>query len=163
MKNNWFYILFFGLIGIIIFAEKKYEISSSLFNLAKKTTYDGLFKKYASKYNLDWKMLKAIALNESSLGLNKGYEPKGGTVGLMQIKLSTAQDYFKHLTAKDMFDDETQIMSASAFLADLKRQFNGDIKKTVMSYNQGAGATRSGRTYALPYWEKYQKHLQAVG
>lgn len=162
-NNNWILYISAFVIGFIVFAEKKYQISSTLFNLAKKTTYDELFKKYASRYGLDWKMLKAIALNESSLGLNKGLEPKGGTVGLMQIKLSTARDYFKNLSDLDMYKDEIQVMSASAFLADLKKQFNGDIKKIVMSYNQGAGATRLGRTYALPYWEKYQKHLQAIG
>ena len=125
--------------------------------------YDSLFIKYANEYGLDSKMLKAIALNESTLGKNKAYEPKGGTTGLMQIKLSTAQDFFKNLTAIELDKDEVQIKTASAFLASLKKQFAGDEMKIVMSYNQGAGATRAGKTYAQGYWEKYLKHKQLLG
>lgn len=142
-----------ALIALVVLVFKK------VMNLT--TEYDHLFIKYANKHGLDWKMLKAIALNESTLGKNKGYEPKGGTVGLMQIKLSTARDYYPNLTDKDMMNDEIQVMSASAFLRDLLNKTK-DVKKAVMSYNQGLGNTLKGKTYADPYWAKYLKHYDLI-
>lgn len=154
MNNTKIILGLIGLIAIVVLVFKK------VMNLT--TEYDHLFIKYANKHGLDWKMLKAIALNESSLGKNKGYEPKGGTFGLMQIKLSTAQDYYPNLTAKDMYDDEIQVMSASAFLSDLLKRTNKDVQKAVMSYNQGLGNTLKGKTYAEPYWKKYLKHYDLL-
>lgn len=159
MKNWYLWLLGAGFL-YLIFKGVQMIVGS---NEKLTRQYDSLFIKYGQEFGLDPKMLKAIALNESTLGKNKGYEPKGGTTGLMQIKLSTAQDFFKNLTATELEKDEVQIKTASAFLASLKKQFNGDEKKTVMSYNQGAGATKAGKTYADPYWEKYLKHKQLIG
>ena len=159
MKNSFLWILGIGILSLIVFGVSKVVGSNE--KLTRQ--YDALFLKYATKYGLDPKMLKAIALNESTLGKNKGYEPIGGTTGLMQIKLSTARDFFKNLTAIELEDDEKQIETASAFLASLKKQFNGDERKYVMSYNQGAGNTRAGKEFAKPYWEKYLKHKQLIG
>ena len=158
MKNIWIFVGV-GLIALIVFGVSKMVGSNE--KLTRE--YDELFLKYAVKYGLDPKMLKAIALNESTLGKNKGYEPIGGTTGLMQIKLTTAKDFFPKMTSEDLEKDENQVMAASAFLASLKKQFNGDEQKFVMSYNQGAGNTRAGKLYALPYWEKYLKHKALVG
>ena len=159
MKNSFLWILGIGILSLIVFGVSKVVGSNE--KLTRQ--YDALFLKYATKYGLDPKMLKAIALNESTKKKNKGYEPIGGTTGQMQIKLSTARDFFKNLTAIELEDDEKQIETASAFLASLKKQFNGDERKYVMSYNQGAGNTRSGKEYAKPYWEKYLKHKQLIG
>lgn len=159
MKNWLWWLLGAGFLFLIVKGVQM--IVGSNEKLTRQ--YDSLFIKYAQEYGLNPIMLKAIALNESTLGKNKGYEPKGGTTGLMQIKLSTAQDFFKNLTAMELDKDETQIKTASAFLASLSKQFPGDEKKIVMSYNQGAGATRAGKTYAQPYWEKYLKHKQLIG
>lgn len=159
MKNAIWWILGAGLFYVIFLGVKKFVGSNE--KLTRQ--YDSLFIKYAKDYKLNPLMLKAIALNESTLGKNKGYEPKGGTTGLMQIKLSTAQDFFKNLTAMELDKDEVQIKTASAFLASLSKQFSGDEKKIVMSYNQGAGATRAGKTYAEEYWQKYLKHKQLIG
>lgn len=158
MKKEYVIFLILGIVSLLTFGASKLVGSND--KLTRQ--YDELFLKYAVKFGLDPKMLKAIALNESSLGKNKGYEPIGGTTGLMQIKLSTAQDFFKNLTAVELEKDEKQVESAAAFLASLKKQFPGDEKKVVMSYNQGAGNTRAGKTYALPYWEKYLKNKALI-
>lgn len=159
-KGFWFWaiIIIFFVLGF--FGAKKLIVGS---NEKLTRQYDDLFNKYGSRYGISPRLLKAIALNESSLGKNKGYEPKGGTTGLMQIKLSTAKDFFPQLTASELEKDEVQVMTASAFLASLKKQFNGDERKMVMAYNQGAGATRQGKMYASGYYEKYEKHKKLVG
>ena len=70
------------------------------------TEYDSLFKKYGAEYNIDWRWLKAICLNESNLGKAKsvmiGLEnPRdienskssdGKSWGLMQVTVPTAKD-----------------------------------------------------------------------
>ena len=159
MKDSTLWIFGIGIFALIILGVSKVVGSNE--KLTRQ--YDELFIKYANKYGLNPKMLKAIALNESTLGKNKGYEPIGGTTGLMQIKLSTARDFFKNLTATELENDEKQIETASAFLSSLSKQFSNDERKTVMSYNQGAGNTRAGKEYASGYWDKYLKHKQLIG
>lgn len=158
MKKEYWIVLVLLVLGLITFGVSKLVGSNEKLSRA----YDELFIKYGAMFGIDPKTLKAIALNESSLGKNKGYEPIGGTTGLMQIKLSTAKDFFPSLTAADLEKDDNQVKAAAAFLASLKKQFPGDEKKLVMSYNQGAGNTRAGKEYALGYWEKYLKNKALV-
>jgi membrane-bound lytic murein transglycosylase MltF len=124
--------------------------------------YDALFIKYANLNGLDWKMLKAISMNESSLGKNKGYEPKGGTTGLMQIQIATASRFIKDLTSSQLVDDEIQIKAASEYLKWLKNRFKNDVRKMVISYNQGEGRTDKGLDYTKDYYDKYINHYQEI-
>ena len=53
-------------------------------NNAYDTKYDGLFKYYGDIHNLDWKLLKAIAITESSLN-HQAKNPADPSFGLMQV------------------------------------------------------------------------------
>lgn len=123
--------------------------------------YDALFIKYANRYGLDWKMLKAIAIKESTLGenplvKNNLLSTDGLTYGLMQIKYTTAKFYIKDLTLDQLrYNPERQIEAAAAYLGDLKKKFNGDVKKMVISYNQGETNTKNGKDYTGTYYPKY--------
>lgn len=166
-KDDLGLYIFIVILSYVIFRNKKGVmdfVNETIGSNGKLTRqYDALFLKYATKYKLDPKMLKAIALNESSLGKNKGYEPKGGTNGLFQIKLSTARDFIKDLLPHQLETDEKQVETAALYLSSLSRMFKGDEKKIVMSYNQGQGATLKGKTYAEGYYQKYLKHKELIG
>lgn len=130
------------------------------------TKYDAMFKEHAAKNGLDWKMLKAIAMNESSLGQDSRVERKewssdGKSRGLMQLTLPTARD-FELVEAKDLDDAETSVRIAAKFLHALSLTFMGDKQKIVMSYNQGAGNTLKGKLYALEYYNRWLKHYKTV-
>lgn len=129
-------------------------------------TYDSLFKKYASEYNLDWKMLKAIAINESSLGQDSRVEKRewssdGKSRGLMQLTVPTANDY-ELVDANGLDNPETSIRIAAKFLHDLTKTFLTNTQKIVMSYNQGAGNTLKGKMYALEYYTRWLNHYKLV-
>lgn len=121
-------------------------------------TYDPLFKKYASQYGLDWKMLKAIAEIESNNGKNsrvkqgilnptdiegsKSYD--GLSWGLMQVTLATARDYDPSATPQKLNNPEYSIKLAAQYFSDLKDLFSNYDRMTeymVKSYNQGQGNT----------------------
>jgi membrane-bound lytic murein transglycosylase MltF len=156
MKDKTTYFLFFGIVALIL------GIVYMGLNSKWTNAYDALFVKYANKHGLDWKMLKAVAMNESSLGKNKGYEPRGGTTGLMQIQLQTAIRFIKGITASELVDDEKQIEAAAGYLAFLKKKFNGDNHKIIISYNQGEGNTAKGKDYTKDYYTKYINHYQEI-
>lgn len=153
------------------------------------TQFDSLFKKYASQYALDWKLLKAIAMNESGLGVHpNGMEPSvargiqnpadvegskssdGKSWGLMQMTLPTARDYDPTATSEKLNNPEYSIRLSAQFVAWLTVQFKTETTRKmewiVKSYNQGRGNTakemRGGTGYAGPYWERFQRNYNRL-
>ncbi|MGE0175387.1 MAG: transglycosylase SLT domain-containing protein [Oligoflexales bacterium] len=158
--------------------------------------YDAWFKYFAAQNNLPsngWKWLKAIALNESSLGKNplvlaKQWSSDGLSRGLMQMTVTTANDYarwvpsVKELKAADpakynqlaalLDDDETSITLAAKHFARIYRKFN-NLEYAVKAYNQGEGnmakeiasraaGSTTGYAEAQKYWERFQRNLTSV-
>lgn len=143
------------------------------------TKYDALFQKYGAMYGVPWKWMKAICMSESMLGTNSRValglrEPLNKdsvsfdnlSWGLMQLRVETAKDFEKNTTYADLNNAEASIRIAAKFIAWIMKQFPAvetDFqKKVVMSYNQGVGGTKKGYTGALPYWEKFQKHMAVI-
>lgn len=142
-------------------------------------TYDNLFKKYSEQYKIDWKMLKAICMNESELGENprvkKGQVSSDGlSWGIMQLTLTTAND-FEPTTVNSLNNPEFSIRVATKFLSSLSRQFSGDTRSIVMAYNQGAGNQRkflkaekegtideNDYPQAREYYRRYQENYNEV-
>ena len=123
--------------------------------------YDASFRREASKFGIDWRWLKAIAIVESTLGSNSrvvagGVSEDGKSYGLMQFTLPTANDLRPGTTPADLNDPEISIALAARYVSQLSKQFGGDQMKTIMSYNQGPGNTAKGKTYALGYYEKWK-------
>lgn len=159
MKKEYFFFIFAAL-AMVVFLKKDSSKWSD--------KYDSLFIKYANKFGLDWKMLKAIAIKESTLGedprvKNNELSRDGLTYGLMQIKYTTAKYYLPNLTLDELrYKPEKQIEAAAAFLGDLKKKFNGDFKKIVISYNQGETNTAKGRDFTGDYYPKVLKFYGEV-
>jgi soluble lytic murein transglycosylase-like protein len=143
------------------------------------TRFDKLFKEYGARYNVPWKWLKALALNESTLGthpkvalgfrepLNKASISEDGlSWGLMQLRVKTAQDFEKDITYDKLNNPEIAVRVAAKFFAWIMKQFDKNDPKftqnVVMSYNQGVAGTKKGYTGALPYWTKFQNSLVIV-
>lgn len=136
--------------------------------LSQFEKYDPIFKKYSARYSVPWRWLKAIAMNESSLGTNPRVlaglvSSDGLSWGLMQVTLTTAKDLYKReVSADELKNNEISVDLAAKYLQRLMRYFPGDAKKIIMSYNQGEGNTMRGKEYALPYWEKFNKHMKII-
>lgn len=132
------------------------------------TEYDGLFRKYAVQYSVDWQWLKAIAINESSLGNNSLVKAglastDGKSYGLMQVTIETGIWLAGGpVNAEYLNSPENSVRLAAKYVGYLAALFPGDRKKIIMSYNQGQGNTLKGKTYALPYFERWERNLKKV-
>lgn len=128
--------------------------------------FDGLFQKYASQYGLDWKMVKAIAMNESGLGSAAGGIEKsvlqgilfpkdiessksfdGKSWGIMQVTLPTAKQFDATATAEKLNNPEYSIKIACQYIAWVTLRFKTSdpryLEWVVKSYNQGVGNTNN--------------------
>jgi soluble lytic murein transglycosylase-like protein len=146
--------------------------------------YDDLFYSYAKKYGLDWRWLKAIAMNESDLGraasVKKGLlnpndiqgskSSDGLSWGLMQVTIRTARDLDKSATEVKLNNPAYSVDLAARLLKNLKTQFNPSdpryMEWVIKSYNQGAGNTKkeiaSGKGYADEYWHRFKRNILKI-
>jgi|GEM_PF-3621950 len=151
--------------------------------LMLNSKYDEIFKREASRYGLDWQMMKRIAYIESRIGLypsvawgilnptdlERSKSNDGKSWGIMQMRPSTARDFDPNATAQLLNDPEYSIMVAAQyinwcsiylqrFISKNNRRFNEFL---VKSYNQGVGNTvkeisGASKGFAGQYFEKYQ-------
>ncbi len=146
--------------------------------------WDYYFKEAETKHNVDWRWLKAIAMNESSLGTNKSVaiglaNPKnvagsassdGKSYGLMQITLATAKSMEPSVTPQKLNIPEYSIDLAARYVAELKKMFSITdfryVEWVIKSYNQGPGNTKKeieGKPgFADEYWKRFKNHLDVV-
>jgi len=107
----------------------------------KKTLsdYDSLVKKYAEKYEFDWRLITAQMFQESK------FDPKAvssaGAIGLMQVMPATG----RQLGFSKIESPEINIHAGTKYMKWLYDKFNTDISAvdrawfTLASYNAGLG------------------------
>jgi len=150
--------------------RKYFSMESSVVrSFAKKeggiSQYDPLIKKYAQKYNLDWRFVASIIYQETKF--ISGLTGKGGSYGLMQL-MPAVMEYYD--TSEDD-DDEANIYAGIKHLNSIRRNFE-DIENEeerlyfiAASYNAGRGhifdAQRLSAKYNDDYkkWENVSKYL----
>ena len=93
----------------------------------------------AKRYGVDSALIRAIIETES--GWRPNARSKVGAMGLMQLMPKTA----KWLGVKNAYDPAQNIEGGSKYIAQLIRQFGGDVNKALMAYNCGAGNVKKGR------------------
>jgi membrane-bound lytic murein transglycosylase MltF len=118
----------------------------------KVDRYRPLFQKYADRYDFDWRLLLAVAYQES--GLNPKKESHRGAVGLMQIRPSTAAD--PQVGIEDVRKVENNIHAGTKYLDFLRGRYFSDEKITprdqvrfsLAAYNAGPAKIRQARKKA---------------
>lgn len=111
---------------------------------AKMERLQPLFEKYANKYNFDWRLILAMAFQESKLNPNK--KSPRGAVGLMQILPSSAAD--PNVDIQNVQKLENNVHAAVKYLDFLRERYFSDanirprdrVRFSLASYN--AGPTR---------------------
>lgn len=168
-------------VGVLLMGkkdEKPVELSWAVF--------DPLFRDAGKRYGVDPKWLKAICMNESSLGAAKSValglrEPgniegskstDGKSWGIMQVTLTTARGMDPAATEKKLNDPAYSVDLAARYVADLKRRFATSdpryLEWVIKSYNQGPGNTAKEKNqqivkgYADEYWERFQRNLKKI-
>ncbi|MCM2278317.1 MAG: transglycosylase SLT domain-containing protein [Oligoflexia bacterium] len=138
--------------------------------------FDDLFEKYGTKYGVPPEWLKAICMNESSLGehplVQKGLASEDGkSWGIMQLTLPTARD-FEQVGIDELNNPEISVRIAAKFVKRIMASFEvvdlRYLEWVVKSYNQGVRRTmqeRAGQSpgYAHEYWVRFKRNLKRLG
>lgn len=122
------------------------RIQSDDFDLKKNriSKYDVLFKKYAKKYNFDWRLLSAVSLQESRF--NQNLKNIYGAIGLFQIKEKTAKEkYINIFPIEGEKNTENNIHAGVKYLSWIKKAFDSEsnidddnkLRFMLASYNAG--------------------------
>lgn len=139
--------------------EGEYEISP----------YDNVFRRVARRYNLDWRLLSAIAYCESRFDATAN-SPRGA-VGLMQVMPHIAAHW--DVTAEELLDPAINVDVACRLYKSMQRQLRlaktvSDYDRaafTIASYNCGASRVSDARNLAEYYdepkdeWTAVQEYM----
>jgi soluble lytic murein transglycosylase-like protein len=102
---------------------------------AQRAEYDALVASHASANGVPEALVHRVILRESR------YQPqlvgRGGTIGLMQIKLATARSLGYTGDAAGLRDPDTNLTYAVKYLAGAYRAANGDQNRAVAYYASG--------------------------
>ncbi len=184
--GNFKYFIPLGVIAALLFSKTAAAQQAITVASAPKagteswTRFDALYKKYGAQYGVNWKWLKAIALNESSNGTNSrvalgirepankasvSYDNKSW--GLMQFVVATANDRIPGTTYIDLNNPEYSIKLGAMHFVWMMKQFPNEapdslLKKIVLSYNQGVGNTKNGKDYTGEYYPRFMRNLALV-
>jgi membrane-bound lytic murein transglycosylase F len=112
------------------------------------SAYDRHVKKYAKKYQFDWRLITAQMFNESRFRPN--IRSSAGAIGLMQVMTNTG----KQLKLRRLTDPETNIHAGIKYMAWLTQRFERELPVadriwfTLASYNAGLGHVLDARRLA---------------
>ncbi|CAN5279093.1 hypothetical protein BH11PSE4_BH11PSE4_22800 [soil metagenome] len=103
--------------------------------LAQKAAYDAMVATHAKANGVPESLVHRIIVRESKY--NATLLGRGGTIGLMQIKLGTARGLGYTGTAEGLRDPETNLTYAVKYLAGAFRAAGGDFNRSVAYYAGG--------------------------
>jgi soluble lytic murein transglycosylase-like protein len=116
--------------------------------------YHQQIAKAASAYKLDPALIRAVIHAESSF--RPAIISQKGAIGLMQLMPQTAI----HLGVVDVSAPEQNIAGGSRYLAQLLKQYNGELTLALAAYN--AGASNVNRYNGVPPFAETQAYVERV-
>jgi membrane-bound lytic murein transglycosylase MltF len=135
--------------------------------------FDSVFQAAAVKYGIpNWLYLKAIAWNESSVGMaasvrngidnpadQDGSKSSDGlSWGVMQVTLKTAQSLRPGTTTVDLNNPSVSIDLGAKYFSQMLTRYSGDVSRAARAYNQGPGNEDARKPYADDYLSRFQSH-----
>ena len=125
--------------------------------MGKWLDYNEYFEKASKTYNVDKRLLVAVAKTESDF--NPKATSGAGAKGIMQLMDSTAKD----LGVTNSYDPEQNIMGGAKLLSQLLKKYDGDRNKALAAYNAGTGnvAKNGAKTYSK-YYNKVNANEKAI-
>jgi len=103
--------------------------------LAQRAEYDALVATHAKDNGLPAALVHRVIKRES--GYRAALVGRGGTIGLMQIKLGTARSLGYTGTAEGLRDPATNLTYAVKYLAGAFLAAKGDHNRTISYYSAG--------------------------
>ena len=125
--------------------------------MAKWQDYNEYFEKASTTYNVDKRLLIAVAKTESDF--NPKATSGAGAKGIMQLMDNTAKD----LGVTNSYDPEQNIMGGAKLLSQLLKKYDGDRNKALAGYNAGTGnVARYGAEKYSSYYNKVNANEKAL-
>ncbi|WP_298256207.1 transglycosylase SLT domain-containing protein [Bradyrhizobium sp.] len=103
--------------------------------LAQRSQYDEMVARHAQANGVPVELVHRVILRESRY--NASLVGRGGTIGLMQIKLATARGLGYTGTAEGLRDPDTNLTYAVKYLAGAYRAAGGNHNRAVAYYAGG--------------------------
>ena len=128
--------------------------SSGNTSSSSSTSLDAYFEEAAAKYNVDVKLLKAIAHAESNF--NPNATSSSGAMGVMQLMPSTA----KSLGITDAYNAYDNIMGGAKVISQHLANYNGDVSLALAAYNAGSGNV--AKYGGVPPFTETQNYIKKV-
>lgn len=109
-----------------------------------------LFILHSSNFGLPPNVLSSLCFVESSHNIEAIHYDDGGSnsVGVCQIKLTTAQQLGFQGTEEELMDPNNNIFYAAKYLQHQYKRYNYNIEKAVIAYNQGSAGNLKQTTYS---------------
>lgn len=174
MKRAYLYagIALIG-VGILMRSSLADEITSRSGDFFK---YDAEFKAAAARYGIpNWFYLKAIAWNESNVGMHprvraglanpfdiEGSKSSDGkSWGIMQVTLTTANDMRPGTSVADLNNPLISIDLGAKYYGKMYQRYKDPVR-AARAYNQGPGNEDKNRPYADEYGTRFSDHLEKI-
>jgi soluble lytic murein transglycosylase-like protein len=117
-----------------------------------------LFTAFSLQYGLPPGLLSSLCYVESKHKVSAMHHDDGGenSIGVCQIKLSTAKDLGFKGTEKDLMNPKRNIHYAAKYLSKQVKRYNGSIEKAVIAYNIGHAGTLTSTKYQVKVFTKWR-------
>jgi soluble lytic murein transglycosylase-like protein len=141
MDRKWFILLGIGLIGLLYFYKESVYQSIETGVSWMMGLYDEIYQKWAAMRGIDWKLLKAVSIVESSENPN-AVGDEGRSIGLMQISLIVGGSY--GMNNEDLLNPDLNVQVGSGFLKEMIDKYG--LEGGIQAYNLGETKFRKGLT-----------------
>lgn len=102
---------------------------------APSTEYNAVIQSAAKKYNVDPRLISAVAETESDF--SQAARSSAGAIGVMQLMPDTAA-----ALGVNPYDAKENIDGGAHYLRQMLDTFGGDVKKAIAAYNAGPQAVK---------------------
>lgn len=128
--------------------------SPSSDSLKRLEKYDNYIDEASHTYGVDKNIIKSVILTESAA--NSKAVSKANAKGLMQLMDGTAED----MGVKNSLDPKQNILGGTKYLAQMLRQYNGNLKLSLAAYN--AGPQNVEKHNGVPPFDETKTYISRV-
>lgn len=110
--------------------------------------------------SLPAKLLESICYVESNHNISAIHrnDGNGDSLGVCQIKLSTAKHLGFKGTAKELMKPEVNIKYAAEYLKYQLNRYDGNFAQAITAYNKGHCKSHGGSSYLAAVFNKYVQY-----
>jgi soluble lytic murein transglycosylase-like protein len=119
-----------------------------------------LFLNVSAEFNLPQGLLESLCFIESSHNIKAIHKDdgNGNSVGICQVKLSTAKWLGFTGTEKDLMVPATNIYYAGKYLSKQRTRYSGSIDKAVIAYNIGHAGNLTNTIYSAKVFKQWREY-----